>query len=792
MTKGAAETLDQESAERELRAANAQLQYIVDMMPAYVARCTRSGRFAWINRRYAERFGLTPEEVVGRSIPEVVGEPAYRTVEPYIQRALTGETVEFEVEIAYRGQAAQWMHMTYAPTLDARGVPDGWIAVVTDISKRKATEEALARRAAELQVIYDTAPVGIIVARDPQCRVITANRVMAEMVGMAFGENISKSRVDAEQLPYVVCRDGAPVAAELLPMQRAAALGIEVREEILDVVRGDGTRVTMLVNAAPVRDDSGAVTGAVGIGADITTLRDAQEALRESEQRFARFMQHLPGLAWIKDLEGRYVYVNDAAEAAFRVRREALYGKTDGDIFPPETAALFRENDQRAIASSGGIQAVEQLKQPDGIVHRSLVSKFPIPGRGGAPALIGGMAIDITERLQAEEALRESERSLKEADRRKDEFLATLAHELRNPLAPIASAVQVLQLIGPPDTEVQALRDVIERQVQHLTHLVDDLLDVSRVSRGKVTLRFRRTEVAILLAQAVEISRPLFEAAGHELAVSLPQEPLVIEGDLTRLAQAIGNLLNNAAKFTRGPGRIALEAIRDGDNVTISVRDTGIGIPVEMLTRIFDLFTQVETGVDRTHGGLGIGLTLAKNLVEMHKGTLEAQSEGPGHGSVLVVRLPLAAAPSRDEQIDHPATTGDRRSALGCRILVVDDNVDATSTVAQMLKVMGHEVKTAHDGRHAIEAAAAFSPSIMLVDLGMPGMSGLEVARRIRERPDLAQTCLVALTGWGQPDDRARTRQAGFDHHLVKPVDFQVLQSLLAQRAQSKRLETPK
>jgi PAS domain S-box-containing protein len=789
MTAGGAENSDEDNIERTLRAANAQLQYIVDMMPAYVARCTRARRFAWINRRYAERFGLAPEEIVGRSIPEVVGDPAYRSVEPYIERALAGETVEFEVEIAYRGQAPRWMHMTYAPTFDAQGILDGWIAVVTDISSRKATEEALARRAAELQVIYDTAPVGIIVARDPDCRVITANRVMAKMLGMPFGENISMSQPDTLRPPFVIYKDGAPVAAEHLPMQRAAALGIEVREEILDIVRVDGKRVTHLTNAAPVRDESGVVTGAVGIAADITSLRAAEEALRASEQRFARFMQHLPGLAWIKDLDGRYVFVNDAAEAAFRVPREALYGKTDFEVFAPATAAQFRDNDQRAIASGAGIQAIELLEQADGIVHRSLVSKFPIPGREGAPALIGGMAIDISERLQVEEALRESERSLKEADRRKDEFLATLAHELRNPLAPIASAVELLRLIGPPDSEAQSVREIIERQVKQLSRLVDDLLDVSRVSRGKIVLRMERIDLASVVAQAVETSRPLIEAAGHELDVSLPADRVMIRGDLTRLAQAIANLLNNASKFTCGSGRIALEANVEGTGAKVAVRDTGIGIPSDMLTRIFELFAQVETGVDRAHGGLGIGLTLVKNLVELHGGTVNAASPGPGQGSVFVVRLPLAALPHSGDQTDAPPHRSDDRASPGCRILVVDDNFDSAATLARLLAHIGNEVQTAHDGRHALEAAAVFRPSIMLVDLGMPGMSGFEVARRIRTRPELAETRLVALTGWGQPEDRARTRQAGFDHHLVKPVDFRVLESLLAQWDKLKRLE---
>src|SRR5262249_49279973 len=275
-------------------------------------------------------------------------------------------------------------------------------------------------------------------------------------------------------------------------------------------------------------------------------------------------------------------------------------------------------------------------------------------------------------------------------------------------------------------------------------------------------------------------------AASPELVVSLPEEPLAIEGDPARLTQLFGNLLNNAAKFTRGPGRIALEATREGDRARVVVRDTGVGIPTDMLTHIFELFAQVETGVDRTHGGLGIGLTLVKSLVELHGGTVEAESDGPGRGSAFVVRLPLAAEPPPDEGAESPADGEAGRRSPRCRILVVDDHVDSAVTLARLLRRIGHEVETAHDGPGALQAAAASRPDIMLVDLGMPGMSGFEVARHIRERPELAETRLVALTGWGQPEDRIRTRQAGFDRHLVKPVDFAVLGSLLAEWAKEK------
>jgi PAS domain S-box-containing protein len=906
MRKAEGIRMDEESAgplrraEDELRRARAQLEVLADAIPSCVARCSRDRRFVWVNRRYADRLGRSPEELAGQSLREALGDLAYRVLEPYIERALDGQTVDFECEIAYPGLDPGWIQATYAPTRDPSGAIDGWIAVVTDVSSRKAIQQALGRRAAELEAIYETAPVGIMVGEDPECRVITANRALAEMLKMPFGENISKSSVDAEHLTYTVWKDGEVVPAEQLPMQRAAILGIEVRDEVFDVLRGDGSRITVLVNASPVRDGSGAITGAVGIAADITCLRAAEEARRESEQRFARFMQHLPGLAWIKDRAGRYVYANDFAVSAFQVRREALYGKTDDDVFPPVTAAQFRENDRQALVASTGMQTVELLEHSDGIVHHSLVSKFPIPGPDGAPAWIGGMAIDITERLQAADSLRASERrfrfalsngavtvfeqdldlrytwaythdpafpqqvlgrtdlellpegggpeltclkrqviesgrgarrtvrvslpagvryydllveprhdgtgqivgvggalldvtaqklveeSLKDAGRRKDEFLATLAHELRNPLAPIANSMELLRFFGPRDPDTQEAHDIIDRQVRQLTRLVDDLLDVARVSRGKINLRRRLIDLASVVEQAVETSRPLIAAAGHELVVSLPTVPLLVEGDLTRLAQAIGNLLNNAAKYINGPGRITLEATREDHWARIAVLDSGIGISPGDLTRIFDLFAQVETGADRAHGGLGIGLTLVKSLLALHGGTVEAQSDGPGRGSTLIVRLPLAALPppgegsgSHDERATHPVSSR-------CRILIVDDNVDAAESLARLLHRAGNDVVTAHDGRAALQTAASSRPDLMLVDLGMPGMSGYDVARRIRQEPELAETCLVAVTGWGQPEDWARARDAGFDHHLVKPVDFGTLRSLLNRRAEAR------
>lgn len=624
----------------------------------------------------------------------------------------------------------------------------------------------------------------------------------------------------------------------------------------------------------------------------------AVEALKESEQRFARFMQHLPGLAWIKDLDGRYVYANDAAVKAFGAERERIQGRTDDEIFPPDTAAHFKDNDRQALASAAGVQVVETLQQPDGVVHHSLVSKFPIAGADGRPVLVGGMAIDITDRRRAADELRqnkerlelaqhagrigtfdwnlltdavewsaieeelyglpaggfggrlenwhqavhpddreraleearsaiarrgeyntefrivrpdgqvrwiaaqgrvvcddaskplrmvgvniditerkESEALLREADRRKDEFLATLAHELRNPLAPIRNALQILKLPRVDAAIIERSREMMERQVHHLVRLVDDLLDVSRVMRGKIELRKERVDLATIVARAVETAQPIIDAQGHELTISLPENPLPMDADPVRLAQVLGNLLTNAAKYTESRGRIWLNAERDDGQVVVRVRDSGIGIAPEMLPHVFELFVQADSASTRAQGGLGIGLTLVRNLVDMHQGTVEATSPGLGRGCEFIVRLPLAPfepAPGSGSG-EFPAV------AAPLRLLVVDDNRDGAESLATMLRLQGHEVRLAFDGATAIEIAREYRPQAVLLDLGMPGMDGFEVARRMRLQPGLEQVRFAALTGWGQQEGRRRSARAGFDHHLVKPVEPKALAAVLAQ-----------
>lgn len=365
---------------------------------------------------------------------------------------------------------------------------------------------------------------------------------------------------------------------------------------------------------------------------------------------------------------------------------------------------------------------------------------------------------------------------LVEADRRKDDFLATLAHELRNPLAPVRNTVQMLRLAGTDKPEFRWGWDVIDRQVEHLTRLIDDLLDVARITRNKLELRKQRVEVAQVIQGAVESSRPVIEQRGHELSVALPPEPIYVNGDLVRLTQVFLNLLNNAAKFTEPGGHVALTAERRETEVVVRVKDTGVGIPAEKLPSLFDMFFQVDRTIERSQGGLGIGLSLVRRLVELHGGRVEARSEGVGKGSEFIVRLPALIEPPPPSR--EPTDCGKPEPAVR-RILVVDDNRDAADSLAMLLRLAGNEVRTAYDGLAGVEAAGHFRPDVVLFDIGMPKLNGEDACRRIRGETWGQDMVLIALTGWGQENDRLRTKAAGFDHHLTKPVDPSALMKLL-------------
>jgi PAS domain S-box-containing protein len=496
--------------------------------------------------------------------------------------------------------------------------------------------------------------------------------------------------------------------------------------------------------------------------------------LRESESRLkAMFENAAVGIAEVSS-EGRFALLNDALCRLLGERRDILLGTSIVDVAHPDD----REDLQARLARlmDGGADQIvteKRLIRHDGETMwvKLTAALARIGGERGSYAVM--VIEDVTEQKHAEADLRE-------ADRRKDEFLATLAHELRNPLAPIRNSLHIFKLAGIQDPTVARVTDMMERQVAHMVRMVDDLLEVSRISRGKIDLRKERVELAAVLRNAVDTSLPLIERGKHKLAVDVPDDPIVLDADPVRLAQVFANLLNNSAKYTPEGGEISIGVRVEGGMAAVTVKDNGEGIPPAMLSRVFNMFTQVNTGA-RAQGGLGIGLTLAKTLVHLHGGTIEAFSNGTGNGCEFRVRLPVVEHEAAVETVAAP----DLQGAALRRVLVVDDNHDAADSLGMLLQFLGAEVKVVHDGPAALEAVREFKPAVVLLDLGMPGMNGLEVARRMREDPQANGTTLVALTGWGQREDRRRTREAGFDYHLVKPADVGTLQSILSMRESS-------
>ena len=538
------------------------------------------------------------------------------------------------------------------------------------------------------------------------------------------------------------------------------------------LVAKDGSERSISDSAALIRNGKREVAGLVLVFRDISERRKAERALAKALSFADDIIETLREPFLVLDGDLRVKTANRSFYDSFHVSKgetenRLVYELGNGQWEIPGLRKLLDE----VLARNQSVHDYEVEHTFPVLGRRTMVlNARPFPPASKHPELILLAVEDVS-------ALRERADELTEASRHKDEFLATLAHELRNPLAPIRNAVQSLGTAGLPEAGVRTARDVIARQVTVMVRLVDDLLDVSRISRNKLDIRKQRVELATVVESAVESCRPLIEQSGHELTVSVPPQPLHLDADLVRLAQVFINLLNNAAKYTKRGGHIRLTAGREGSDAVVSVRDDGVGIPADMLGRIFDLFTQVNRSLEQSQGGLGIGLTLVRRLVDMHDGSIEARSDGPDRGSEFVVRLPLIPPP-----LETPPT-GDGLTAKalsGCRILVVDDNVDSADSLGDLLMVMGNDVRTAHDGLEAVEAAAAFRPELVLLDIGLPKLNGYDVARRIRQQAWGRDVTLVALTGWGQDEDRHRSQEAGFNLHIVKPVEIKVLERLLA------------
>jgi PAS domain S-box-containing protein len=548
---------------------------------------------------------------------------------------------------------------------------------------------------------------------------------------------------------------------------------LPIRNERGDIVRWFGTCTD--IDDVKKAEQSNALLSK-HLKAELAATQRAEAALESSELQYRRLFESAKDA--ILTLDARTGTITDANPFMQR-----LLGYTHAEFVGRELWELGVFEDKEAIRS-----AFNQL-QREGYVR---FENLPLQTKNGRKVdvefvsnvyEVNGQPVaqcnirDISERIRLEQKTQEQSEALADLHRRKDEFLAMLGHELRNPLAPISNALHLLRLQSDESPVQQQARTLIERQLTQLTRLVDDLLEVSRITTGRVHLRPERIVVSGIVERAVETVHPLFEQRMHELTVSVPPQPIWLLADAARLEQVLVNLLSNAAKYTEDGGRIWLTVEQEGDDCVVRVRDSGVGIAPELLPRIFDLFTQAERSLDRSEGGLGIGLALVHRLVEMHKGSVAVQSM-LGRGSEFVVRLPVAPVPKTPSQALPSAAAESTAAAL--RILVVDDNVDSAESLGTLLQAVGHHVHLVHDGPTAVQAAMKFRPSVALLDIGLPRMNGYEVAKKMRQEADLANIVLVAMTGYGQESDRQNSLQAGFDHHLVKPADFGELQKILA------------
>ena len=503
-------------------------------------------------------------------------------------------------------------------------------------------------------------------------------------------------------------------------------------------------------------------------------LARATRELRDNEERLKMALAVAQIATWEWDLATGKMRWSADPEVVFGFPPQSFgpNRRISHAVHPDDVPAL--ETAFHRAMTTGDFEAEYRAVRPNGSVVWIADRGRVVKDSNNQPTRILGISADLTRRKGLEEALIES-------DRRKDEFLATLAHELRNPLAPIRYAVKVVEMKGPEIPELRWAIEVIERQTQHMARLVDDLLDVNRITRNKLELRKENVELSSIIAAAVEASQPMIEDNRQHLEVRIPTEPIVLEADVVRLAQVFSNLLNNASKYSKlpnGGGTISLSARRDGTSTTVSIRDSGIGIAAPMLPKIFEMFTQVGRSIGQSEGGLGIGLALAKRLVEMHGGNIEARSDGLGKGSEFVVRLPVRQ--SKEEEVKVLAeTTGSPEQVRKHRILIADDNQDVVESFQVMLHMLGHEVETALDGLEAIEKAQQFQPEVIVLDIGMPNLDGVETARRLRQQPWARHVVLIAITGWGDDNNKRESAEAGFDVHLVKPVDPMALVDVL-------------
>ncbi len=731
------------------------------------------GHVTYLNAVAEGLTGWTSESARGEPLAgvfRIVNEDSRQPVESPAVRALREGTIvglANHTILLRRDGGEVAIDDSAAPIRDASGRVSGCVLIFRDVTERRRLERDAADRlsAASLLASIVESSDDAIVRKSLDGTIESWNAAAERLFGYTAEEAIGR---------HISLLIPPERMAEENGILEALRSGQRVSHFETDRLSRDGRRLRVSLTVSPVRDAAGEIVGASKISRDITQQRKAESDVR----RLAAVIESSTDFVGICDLEGVPFYVNRAGLAMVGLDSvEDARKVTVGDFFFPEDRQRVDELFAQVREHGHAETEVRFRHFETGEARWMTYNVIALTDPAGQTEAYATVSHDVTERRQMEDHLRMLSVSLAEADRQKDEFLATLAHELRNPLAPLRSSLEYLRRADQMPASSRGPLDTMDRQVSQLVRLVDDLLDLNRVLYNRLELRRSDVDLASVIHQAVEISTPLVEAAEHALTIELPDKPVHVHADPVRLTQVFANLLNNSVKYTPSGGRIAIRAERSGDRAVVRVQDSGVGIPLDQQEAIFSIFTQLPRSADREREGLGIGLTLVRQLVNMHGGSVRVHSEGAGRGSEFVVELPaLAEGATRASAPPEES----RASAPPRRVLVVDDNRDAAESLAMLVEHGGHAAVVAYDGAAALAAAERERPDVVLLDIGLPQMNGHDVCREIRKAPWGQTMRVVALTGWGQEEDRRRSREAGFDAHLVKPVDFDALLKLLA------------
>ena len=760
-----------QASELRERQERERVRVTLDSIGDAVITTDAEGRVNFMNRVAESLIGWSNNEASGKPLEQVftiVNEQTRQTVANPALRALDHGVIvglaNHSVLIAKDGSERP-IDDSAAPIHKPEIGTTGAVLVFRDITQRRAAERELWESRERLRITLDSVGDALITT-DAEAHVTYVNPVAEKLLGYSAEQVNGRPLGDVFKIVNEFSRHVVENPVERV-LRDGHVIGL-ANHTVL--IRPDGAEMPIDDSAAPLHDDTGRILGVVLIFRDITERRHAER----TRATLAAIVESSDDAIISKDLEGRIISWNAGAERLFGYREKEVIGQSITLIIPSdhrdeETSILQRIRKGEQVDHYDTVRV-----RKDGTRVDISLMVSPVKGPGGDILGASKIARDITERKKMEQELRE-------ADRQKDNFLAILAHELRNPLGPIRNAVKIIEMERPDDRDLLFFCDIIDRETHQITRLLDDLLDISRITSGKFVLRKQRVDLASIVNNAVETSRPIIDDEAHTLTIDLPSEPPILDADSVRLTQVFSNLLNNAAKFTESGGNIRVEVTRQSSEAVVSVRDFGIGISPELLPKIFGMFVQGSTAIERTHGGLGLGLTLARDIVELHGGTIEAKSAGPGQGSEFIVRLPLSDVPDSTDAMESHAESISSAVQSRARIVVVDDNKNQALSLTRLLQRWGHDVYVANDGPSAIKLMENTTPDFALIDIGLPGMNGYELARWLREQPQFRNVTLIAQTGWGREEDLREAQAAGFDHHLVKPIDHDRLAEILTQ-----------